>query len=64
MAAVFNKSVYIFGGIGSEVLGDMLEYDLLTNKFKELKQRGDIPQPRYGHCLHGLTYQMGVTLQF
>jgi len=37
MAAIFNKSVYIFGGIGSEVLGDMLEYDLLNNKFKELK---------------------------
>lgn len=36
MATVFGKQVYIFGGIGSEVIGDMLEYDIPKNRFAEL----------------------------
>lgn len=64
MAAVYGKSSFFFGGIGSEVMADMIEYDLTINKFKESPQRGDIPLGRYGHCLHAITYQMGVTLQY
>lgn len=37
MAADYLKRIYIFGGIGSEVFGDMIEYEIQFGKFRELK---------------------------
>lgn len=36
MAAENFKKVYMFGGIGSEVFGDLIEYEIPVGKFKEL----------------------------
>ena len=37
MATDYQKKIYIFGGIGSEVFGDMIEYEINFGKFRELK---------------------------
>jgi hypothetical protein len=37
MAADYQKKLYIFGGIGSEVMGDLIEYEIPTGRFRELK---------------------------
>lgn len=37
MATEYYKKIYFFGGIGSEVMGDIIEYDILSSKFRELK---------------------------
>lgn len=54
----------MFGGIGSEVMGDLIEYEIQTGKFREIKQNGDIPLNRYGHCLHSIGYPMTLSTQF
>ncbi|CAD8100009.1 unnamed protein product [Paramecium sonneborni] len=64
MAADYQKKIYIFGGIGSEVFGDMIEYEIQFGKFRELKQKGDIPLNRYGHCMHCIGYPMLLCSQF
>jgi len=37
MAADYLKKIYIFGGIGSEVMGDLIEYEIPTGRFREIK---------------------------
>ncbi|CAD8082197.1 unnamed protein product [Paramecium sonneborni] len=64
MAADYQKKIYIFGGIGSEVMGDLIEYEIQTGKFQEIKQNGDIPLNRYGHCLHSIGYPINLSTQF
>ncbi|CAD8088588.1 unnamed protein product [Paramecium primaurelia] len=64
MAADFQKKIYMFGGIGSEVMGDLIEYEIQTSKFREIKQNGDIPLNRYGHCLHSIGYPITLSTQF
>ncbi|CAD8175841.1 unnamed protein product [Paramecium pentaurelia] len=64
MAADFQNKIYMFGGIGSEVMGDLIEYEIQTKKFREIKQNGDIPLNRYGHCLHSIGYPMILSTQF
>ncbi|CAD8093348.1 unnamed protein product [Paramecium sonneborni] len=64
MAADYQNKIYMFGGIGSEVLGDLIEYDIQTGKFREIKQNGDIPLNRYGHCLHSIGYPINLSTQF
>ena len=47
------ESLYMFGGLTNNnvTVNDMWRYDITTNRWYKIKQRGKVPSPRCGHSL-------------
>ena len=48
-----NGNIYMFGGLtaNNQTLNDMWCFNLREYKWYQIKQRGDVPEPRCGHSL-------------
>jgi N-acetylneuraminic acid mutarotase len=53
MVQIDEKTVYIHNGHDNdnEKISDMWKFDLLTNQWTQIEQRGDVPPGRNGHSL-------------
>lgn len=46
---MYRDCFYIFGGDGGVLFNDLWCYNLLTNKWHQIKNRGEVPAPRRYH---------------
>jgi hypothetical protein len=53
MVQIDEKTVYIHNGHDNdnEKISDMWKFDLPTNQWTQIEQRGDVPPGRNGHSL-------------
>lgn len=53
MVQIDEKTVYIHNGHDNdnEKISDMWKFDLETNQWTQIEQKGDVPQGRNGHSL-------------
>jgi hypothetical protein len=58
----YNKNFYIFGGKGEKkkILGDLKKYDLLKNKWSDVKGEGTCAYQRMGHISVVFGYSMYI----
>ena len=48
---LINAKIYLFGGISSDtIFNDVWTFDLIEDKWNQVKTFGDIPTPRYLHA--------------